>query len=666
LDFFYLKYIYLCNSVLKIKLQMAINWNQAEYVAPRLQIVPEQLPVEAGVKVGAVLQDRFDKSYENLTKSEEALRQMALNANEVDRPEVERIYNQYSEQLKGIDKTDLHNARWKTLKLATEAANNYMSVAQRNKEIQAQKEMISKNPIYQFSKEARLKAFKKGLPSIGWDAEKRTFTNLNVTPYAGAADVNIAEVAAKASSMMKPTDFGSDVEKITYYDAENKVTTDPMKAFRAVTTDTSKRTKTLTPEEIRSAVGKYLSADAGVNAMLNRDYSENLQLTGDPEKDELIKQQYRESLINPALDAAGALFRINDSVTGNKIREGTGLGLELAKAGAKNAEENRTTTYFSDYFNPQNKAKFDGEFDEQGNLKTSKYGSDSKATKTTTQMLDFMVKINPNSPIATLRKVFPMITHNIAEVAVRTADIFDESIVPDDIQKTSLEQSFIYDQAKASVENSESGSKLTGQAKLNAINNVAKQYKDAEISLPLNIYSNPEKIKNQTNAMFPSGPKNEYFNTGTGRFAVAVNPETGKKYVGSGEAGEASFYNEVLSKAKDVQVVGEVKAGNPIFKGYPGYVLNVDGTPYYVSSELEKQKKEEAVIESLVDLERYPLMTAKIGPDNIPAKIVTDAGGQYYHVLHNGEEITEYITENTPVGKYTAALNIYDRIYGTK
>jgi hypothetical protein len=98
----------------------------------------------------------------------------------------------------------------------------------------------------------------------------------------------------------------------------------------------------------------------------------------------------------------------------------------------------------------------------------------------------------------------------------------------------------------------------------------------------------------------------------------------------------------------------------------PGYVLNVDGKPYYISAELEKQDKEEAVIESLVDLERYPLMTAKIGPDNIPAKIITDAGGQYYSVMHNGEEITEYITENTPVGKYTAALNIYDRIYGTK
>ena len=142
---------------------MAINWNQAEYVAPKLQIVPEQLPIEAGVKVGTVLQDRFDKSYENLTKAEEALRQMALNANEVDKPEVERIYNQYSEQLKGIDKSDLHNARWKTLKLATEAANNYISVAEKNKKIQAQEEMISKNPIWATSREKKLKDFKKGL-----------------------------------------------------------------------------------------------------------------------------------------------------------------------------------------------------------------------------------------------------------------------------------------------------------------------------------------------------------------------------------------------------------------------------------------------------------------------------------------------------------------------
>ena len=312
---------------------MAINWNQAEFVAPKLQIVPEQLPVEAGVKVGTVLQDRFDKSYENLTKAEEALRQMQNQASSVDKEIAGQIYNQYSEQLKNIDKSDLHNARWKTLKLAQEAANNYMSLSERNKQIQTQKEIISKDPRYQFTREARLKAFEKNLSPVSWDTQTKSFSNLNVSPYAGAADVNIAEIAAKTASMMKPKDFGSDVETITYYDAQNKITTDPMKAFRAVATDVSNKTRTLAPEEIRSAVGKYLSADAGVNAMLNRDYVENLQLTGDLKQDEFIKQQYRESLLNPALDAAGALFRVDDSVSGRKIKEGTGFGLELAKAG---------------------------------------------------------------------------------------------------------------------------------------------------------------------------------------------------------------------------------------------------------------------------------------------------------------------------------------------
>jgi hypothetical protein len=176
------------------------------------------------------------------------------------------------------------------------------------------------------------------------------------------------------------------------------------------------------------------------------------------------------------------------------------------------------------------------------------------------------------------------------------------------------------------------------------------------------MYTNADKVKEQTTVMFPVGPKNEYFNTGAGRFTTAINPETGQKYVGSSKAGEASFYNEVLSKANDVQVVGEVKAGNPIFKGYPGYVLNVDGTPYYISSELEKQNHEQAVVKSLVDLERYPLKTASIGPESLPAAIKTDKNGKYYSIMFKGNEYT-YRFDDTPEGRYTAALALYDTIY---
>lgn len=165
-------------------------------------------------------------------------------------------------------------------------------------------------------------------------------------------------------------------------------------------------------------------------------------------------------------------------------------------------------------------------------------------------MLDLVAGKDRTTPLGMLRSVFPMITHNIAEIGVRIADLFNENIVPNNIQKATSQQNLIYEQAKASVENNASGSKLTGQAKTNAINNVAKQYKDAQVSLPLNIYVNPEKVKEQTSVMFPVGPKNEYFNTGAGRFTTAINPETGQKYVGSDQAGGLRFIMKYYLKLK--------------------------------------------------------------------------------------------------------------------
>jgi hypothetical protein len=303
---------------------MAINWNQAEFVAPKLQIVPEQLPLEAGVKVGAVLQDRFDKSYENLTKSEEALRQMALNANEVDRPEVERIYNQYSEQLKNIDKNDLHNARWKTLKLATEAANNYMSVAQRNKEIKAQEEIISKDPRWATSRERKLKDFKKGLPSIGWDAEKRTFSNLNVSPYSAPADVNITEKAVKYGSTMKPKNFGFQNGEMLYEKADGTKTNNIFEASAIYHVVNGEKKSKLTPEAIQNAVTAAITSDSEVKAMMNWDLGYEGIDPNNPEQQEQYKKYIQETIVKP-ITAASQLLEVNDEFTSNDVTVSGGV-----------------------------------------------------------------------------------------------------------------------------------------------------------------------------------------------------------------------------------------------------------------------------------------------------------------------------------------------------
>jgi hypothetical protein len=303
---------------------MAINWNQAEYVAPKLQIVPEQLPVEAGVKVGAVLQDRFDKSYENLTKAEEAARQLINTANQVDKEMATQVFNQYSEQLKGIDKTDLHNARWKTLKLATEAANNYASMAQRNKEIQAQEEMISKNPIWGTTREERLKDFRKGLTSMGWDADKRTFANLNVSPYSAAADVNTMKKSVEYGALMKPETFGAKDGSLEYVDASGKTTKNPFDAALVYHRTQTGERKLLKDADIKSAVQNAMLNDSEVKAMVNRDLKYLGINPDNPEQAKEYNQYLQKTIFDPA-KSAGELLKINDNTLKNDMTMSLGV-----------------------------------------------------------------------------------------------------------------------------------------------------------------------------------------------------------------------------------------------------------------------------------------------------------------------------------------------------
>jgi hypothetical protein len=369
---------------------MAINWNQAEYVAPKLQIVPEQLPIEAGVKVGTVLQDRFDKSYENLTKAEEALRQMALNANEVDKPEVERIYNQYSEQLKGIDKSDLHNARWKTLKLATEAANNYISVAEKNKKIQAQEEMISKNPIWATSREKKLKDFKKGLPSIGWDAEKRTFTNLNVSPYSAPADVNITEKAVKYGSTMKPKNFGFQNGEMLYEKADGTKTNNIFEASAIYHVVNGEKKSKLTPEAIQNAVTAAITSDSEVKAMMNWDLGYEGIDPNNPEQQEQYKKYIQETIVKP-ITAASQLLEVNDEFTSNDVTVSGGVN------GSGSGNDNDNSVYEPTSINP-----FGGKGKDKDNLTTSW----EKMLKGDTKS-EFLIKNIIPSEIEKLRKTNP-------------------------------------------------------------------------------------------------------------------------------------------------------------------------------------------------------------------------------------------------------------------
>lgn len=277
---------------------MAIDWNQAEYVSPKLQISPEQLPLEAAIKVGDTLQDRYDKSYENATKTGEAIRQMVNAANPVDREKAQEVFSQYEKQLADISKSGkYHNMRWQTLKLAQEAANNYMSIAERNKQIQQQEEAISKDPRWALKREAALEDFRKGLTSINYNPDKKTFDNLAVTPYSAAADVDKVRYYSTYGKLMEPIVKSiKDKTTVPIDEDGNETTLDKAPYFRVTTTQGTK--SILTASQLFETLKGVGMADDNILAELQRD----VKRTGKT-ADQLFEEEHL-----PALKAVAKLL----------------------------------------------------------------------------------------------------------------------------------------------------------------------------------------------------------------------------------------------------------------------------------------------------------------------------------------------------------------------
>lgn len=348
---------------------MAINWNQAEFVSPKIQIAPEQLPLEAGMKVGATLQDRFDKSYENATKTGEAIRQMVNAANPIDKPVAEEVFGQYKSQLDEIAKSGkYHDMRWKTLKLAQEAANNYMSIAERNKQIQAQEEMISKDPRWSLSRDKKLKDFRNSLKSLQYNVENNTFNNSNIPFYSAPADVNIQEKSIKYGSLMKPKDFGYENGSILYEKADGTPTKNFHEASAVFHVIDGKKTSRLFPEEIQKAVKNAIINDAEVKAMIDWDLKYEGIDPNNPEQQEAY-QNYLNNTIDNQIKAASNLLKVdneftsfNETVSGGKRSgEGDGNSTDNSKnwiksstqTGGEGSTEGATVNPFSAAAKPQ-------------------------------------------------------------------------------------------------------------------------------------------------------------------------------------------------------------------------------------------------------------------------------------------------------------------------
>ena len=160
-----------------------MDWNDAGYESANIKIEPNQLPLDAMWKTGQIIQQRYDQGAENLTKTEEALRQLKSSSNPVDRELADQISASYQESIKNItDRGDFHNFNHQINKLATTATADFGALSARNQEIQKRIALIDMNPNITDPKiKADEKAFYlAGLTKATYDDKQRTFMGLEV------------------------------------------------------------------------------------------------------------------------------------------------------------------------------------------------------------------------------------------------------------------------------------------------------------------------------------------------------------------------------------------------------------------------------------------------------------------------------------------------------
>jgi hypothetical protein len=305
---------------------MPIDFNQQAFFDPKIDIIGKEVPLAEIEKTGNVLQNRFDKSYEQYSAADEALKQMEARANPVDREKAKELRSIYKEEMdKILEQGDFHNMRRQTENLARNAAINYKVIEEKNAAIQKGLEEIAKSPKYQLDPEGAKQDYLKSLKSINFNPDTRTIFDFNVEGYSGAADVNIPEKLLPIAPTLRSKYLKG---RGSYFDT----VTAPNGQKTIVVRTESGGVEKLPAGEIERELLSYIKTDPEVQAYISRD----IKRAGIDPNSEEGKAAYQQLLLNRTQDATKALgnmYEIDKNDTSNTF---TVAGGDLNNGGGAN------------------------------------------------------------------------------------------------------------------------------------------------------------------------------------------------------------------------------------------------------------------------------------------------------------------------------------------
>jgi hypothetical protein len=303
---------------------MPIDFNQQAFFDPKIDIIGKEVPLAEIEKTGNVLQNRFDKSYEQYSAADEALKQMEARANPVDREKAKELRSIYKGEMdKILEQGDFHNMRRQTENLARNAAINYKVIEEKNATIQKGLEEIAKSPKYQLDPEGAKQEYLKSIQSINFNPETRTISDFNVGAYNAAGDVNIAQKSLQIAPTIRTVTKGGEEARLV----QELVGGNPV--WMKVTKGGQK--EYLSSQEIETELSAYLKTDPEIQAYIARD---TRRLGYDPATKEGL-DVYNKLLnerISGSAKAVGDMYAVDKNIQNNDLQViGDGLNSNKGK-----------------------------------------------------------------------------------------------------------------------------------------------------------------------------------------------------------------------------------------------------------------------------------------------------------------------------------------------
>ena len=317
---------------------MAIDFNKQLVFDPKIEIVGEEIPLAAMEKTGAVLQDRYDKSYENYTKFQELAKQIEQIANPEEREKAKEWIKSLEPEIQDIAKKgDFHNMRWQTMALANNAANNLALFGERSKTIQANMNAIAaakdiKDPI---ARKYYQNLIREDIAKTKYNPETKTFDFQPINMPNLVGDFDYTKLSFDAASGWKPTSTGFSNDKIqvvtkTQYDKNGNI----LKVPGVYNVKTGQQVVGVEKEEVVNSLKEILAGSPGALEAIDRDVDIFMKDNPKANREQVYQEIYSNKVLKPINAAAEKeSFENKNDIYGEEYaNEGTQKGFGFGNA----------------------------------------------------------------------------------------------------------------------------------------------------------------------------------------------------------------------------------------------------------------------------------------------------------------------------------------------